>query len=522
MNVVFIHCHFERGGVTQVVENQIASINKRIDGRVCLASGGRNGGLSAATLDVAEPIVVEALDYDAVRAPDSTIESYQSTATKIAAELSTALVDRGLESSETILHWHNHSLAKNVALPEVIDPLLDHLGYRQLLQIHDFAEDYRPENFNRFLTALATSSVADVTNYCNPMTPAIHYATLTRADASVLQRIGIAKPRIHLLPNSVTLGDEELPDRDEALARVRAGAGLPKDARWCVYPVRGIRRKNVGEFLLLSRLIPENTFAGITLPPKTDIERRSYERWRGLALEVAPRAVFDAGTFPAVSFLDNIAASDFVLSTSVAEGFGMAFLEPWLASRGVIARQLPSVVDDFVANGVCLDRFYHSINIPGSEDWVSDCRKESDAAFAKVWEALPEEARPRPKPPSSFDMGTSVDFAQLTTHRQIEVLRRSAKDSGFEQAIRQQNPVVLRWFEEPFDDSVLLENRSRIRERFSLEIGGDRLLDVYQKMLAQSEDVASHIGQRESHSIVDIICSERAYFPCRTESEIAE
>ena len=156
----------------------------------------------------------------------------------------------------------------------------------------------------------------------------------------------------------MSLGSKPLPDHDVCAQKVRLAAQLDANTQWILYPVRGIRRKNIGEFCLLSMLMPEHAVLGVTLPPTTAIEAESYLRWKAFAQTYAPRAVFDAGTWPAVPFLENLAASRRVVSTSVAEGFGMAFLEPWLAGRGVVARRLPGVVDDFEENGLQLDRFY--------------------------------------------------------------------------------------------------------------------------------------------------------------------
>ena len=263
MNIVFLHCHFERGGVTQVVENQIASIAARIDGKLFLASGGRNGGLSAQTLKAAQTLVIKDLDYDVVRKTSDSSTRDDSAAAPIVADLVGQLSNHDVNFGDTILHWHNHSLGKNVSLPDAIYPFLDRDGFKQLLQIHDFAEDYRPENFVRLINQAVigrAASPAEVTEYCIPNTAGIHYATLTRADAELLDSVGLPSERRHVLPNSVSLGNEALPDHATSLDKIRRAAKLPTDARWCVYPVRGIRRKNVGEFLLAFTSVAERNF----------------------------------------------------------------------------------------------------------------------------------------------------------------------------------------------------------------------------------------------------------------------
>jgi hypothetical protein len=114
------------------------------------------------------------------------------------------------------------------------------------------------------------------------------------------------------------------------------------------------------------------------------VETRSYERWRELAHSVAPQAVFDVGHREDISFSQNLAASDYVLSTSVAEGFGMVFLEPWLSGRSVIARSLPTVAEDFLAAGIDFPLLYDSILIPGNREWIHSCIHESQNANDRV------------------------------------------------------------------------------------------------------------------------------------------
>ena len=97
--------------------------------------------------------------------------------------------------------------------------------------------------------------------------------------------------------------------------------------------MRGIRRKNLGEALLWSELLRDEIVVGITLEPINPAEAKSYERWNSLARELnSPirSGVVDAGR---IRFFEALAAADFILTTSVAEGFGMVFLKSWLAQR---------------------------------------------------------------------------------------------------------------------------------------------------------------------------------------------
>ncbi len=274
--------------MTQVVENHTQALRdqSQVD-RIVLVSGDRVGGLSQSTRESTEHFAIEDFDYDAQR---WTSELLSSRSDQLVQRLQQRLASAGLEPANSILHWHNHSLGKNTAVPAVIARLAAN-GWRLLLQIHDFAEDNRPENYLRLTTAIGAEDKTAVDRYLYPIASQIHYCTLTRADADVLVELGIPAGQVDCLPNSViapaavhdsSAGGSPL----EPITRVRQSLGLPPKARWCLYPVRGIRRKNVGELLLVSQLTSPDLFCGLTLCPTTPIEKRSYERWR----EVAQRA----------------------------------------------------------------------------------------------------------------------------------------------------------------------------------------------------------------------------------------
>jgi len=527
-----------------VVENHVAAIAQQIDGDIALVSGGRNDGIRESTLAAVNLIDVPLIDYDVMSTPDRSLgdEGREGLLNRIASTTEAVvagLAERGLDADNTVLHWHNHSLGKNVATPGVIKCLSARFGFRQLLQIHDFAEDFRPENYVNLAVAAQTQSGDEasfsplaVNRYLYPQSPAIHYAALTSADAELLEHVGVARQRRHVLPNSVALGDPPSIDPEEAREKLVRARSLPADTRWCVYPVRGIRRKNVGEFLLLSRLLPQNMRAGITLPPTTKIERLSYERWRQVATEVAPRAVFDAGTIDDVSFMDNLIASQFILSSSAAEGFGMAFLEPWLVRRGVIARRLPDVVRDFQATGMTLDHFYDAIWIPGDASWREACVRETDRALIAAWKPMTDRFGTwfsiRSGPQSEAD--DAIDFGTLTPRRQIEVLRRMHADVGFGKAISERNPALADHLAGGFDVSVLTHNQSVVKSEYSLARCGERLSKIYHCVASANQADAgrqtgtsrvavdaSPIGDR---SLVEVITRRRQFYPCRTETEI--
>ncbi len=499
-----------------MVENHVRALasSPHVD-RILLVSGRRVGGLSVETRNLAEQVSLSGFDYDnEAVAIGSAVERSIDLAQRLESEFAAA----GLHPDRTVLHWHNHSLGKNTAAPAVVRRLASN-RWRQLLQIHDFAEDNRPDNYRHLITAASPSDRAQLDGFLYPVASQIHYATLTQGDAEVLAKLGIPSDQTHRLPNSVVLPAESpRPSREESLKLVRRLMGLPDDARWCLYPVRGIRRKNVGEFLLLCRWLPENSFGGLTLCPTTEVEKRSYQRWQQVAASVSPRAVFDAARNSEVSLADNLSASDFAFSTSVAEGFGMAFLEPWLATRGVVARRLPTVTDDFESAGLRLNSFYSSIPIPGDVAWLDACRDEIKDAFTAAWSTVPKNFRPTLQGglPSDGQSSDVIDFARLTPPRQTEVLHAAADSLQYESELTKRSSRLVDLLHHPPDDDTIHHNASVVENHFSSDTQRAQLEQIYRDLLEADIDLDPDTPSAAGTAI-DLVAQARPFYPCRTE-----
>ena len=153
MKLVILHYHLHSGGVTRVIENHLRALN--VNGstgdplRLLVLHGGRMDGWPL-DLESQLPRIdlklcpIAGLDYDALSAADQP---------SLSQNLRSCLNRHNFSPAETLLHIHNHSLGKNAAFPRAMFQLAKE-GYRLLLQIHDFAEDFRPANY-RDLTELS-------------------------------------------------------------------------------------------------------------------------------------------------------------------------------------------------------------------------------------------------------------------------------------------------------------------------------------------------------------------------------
>ncbi len=166
-HIAIIHSHFEPGEVTDVVCNHVESLrssDKQSIEKIVLLSGNRVSGLNHPTFDHAETIQIRELgdetrDESLPPQPVAALKAFRRvdtgqaslTGRKLFERVDAALRRAGLHPENSILHWHNHSLGKNAALPFVVSHLAT-TGWRLLLQIHDLDADHAPENIQHLLT----------------------------------------------------------------------------------------------------------------------------------------------------------------------------------------------------------------------------------------------------------------------------------------------------------------------------------------------------------------------------------
>lgn len=483
MKLAILHYHLNPGGVTRVIANHLHALDAGDSTgpplEVLVLYDGQRAGWPHGLIDGLHRLDVRlmavprlAYDVDTIAQPDV-----------LARELKDILTRHGCQPDATVIHAHNYSLGKNGSLPGALRRLAGD-GYRFLLQIHDFAEDFRPENYRHLRESCAAGDVSQGVYFQAPL---VHYATLNRRDFSVLRAAGVADERLHFLPNPVPeLG--ELPSREAAKAALESRWGLPKHERYVLYPVRGIRRKNTGEMLLLSVLVNSagHTLANfaMTLAPLNPAAVPFYHRWTSLARELQLPCLFDTGGKGGLSFLENVAAADSILTTSVAEGFGMAFLESWLAGRPLVGRNLPEITADFVDAGLQLDALYERLAVPlewvGRDDVITAMQDACRELYAHYDAPLPDRANIE----AAVDRMTHdglIDFGRLDEPLQERVIRRAHSDASARDELVRLNPALARW-----DDAVepsIANNQRVIRGSYSVQASGVRLRSIYRALI---------------------------------------
>ena len=490
-NLAIVHYHFNRGGVTQVVWNQLRGLDATAAGgdeqasgrlQVAIIFGGRREGLRDEQLAQLKNIDVSlhpvpTLDYDAVQQETNDVRSD----TALAGELRNVLTERGFAPGETLLHVHNHSLGKNVSFPGALH-LLAEEGFHLLLQVHDFAEDLRPANYRLLTGGVAEGNDPSATIY--PQAPQIHYAVLNDRDYSILKSAQIVAERLHHLPNPVgELG--EMPTKADAREQLQQGFDVSPQSRYVVYPVRGIRRKNVGELLLWSALAQGDVTFGLTLPPLNPVERVSYDHWVQLAKELQLPCLFETGASGGLEFKENLAAADAVITTSIAEGFGMVFLETWLAGRPLIGRDLPEITVDFRESGIRFDALYSTMNVPIELVGQDAIRESLQSAYATLLNQYGKKNTPGDGVDALLE-GEVIDFAMLDSHLQTLVIRKASDDAATRNKLLEINPKIRSALQFEAGTETIEANASIVRYVYSLAECGLRLRNLYQKVMSSA------------------------------------
>lgn len=485
MKLAILHYHLNPGGVTQVIGQHLRALElvaERLgleesivlyDGQPSRAAEELAGG--AAVQPRVRIMAVPGLGYD---------EETTSDPDSLANDLQSVLSEAGFESDRTLLHVHNHCLGKNASLPGALRKLAAD-GYRQLLQIHDFAEDLRPANYRHLADAWRVSTTTDASQQMYPRASHIHYAVLNHRDLGILRSAGAEPDRLHLLPNPVG-APGRVADPDAARRRFQRAFDCENIERIIVYPVRAIRRKNVGEFLLIAAFADRGMLAALTLPATSDAERPTYTRWREAAERWKLPVRMEVGLSDNLTFPEILAAADRILTTSIAEGFGMVFLEAWLCSRMLVGRNLPEITADFVEQGVDLSHLAARVEIPMA--WVG-----ADAVAKNLAASYRDLAGRYGRDPESIDRGAldrlasaeTVDFARLTPQQQMEVIERVWTDRKSRDIVREGNPVL--WDSLATDSQVfgplIARNAAAVREHWSLEASAGRLEAVYRSVM---------------------------------------
>ncbi len=453
--IATVHYHLHPGGVTRVIGMSHKMLDQAGICSVVLAGEPPAGDGDLAT---DQTMVVPGLGYGV---PDDV-----PAAGRVLREALESTAAQALGGPPDIWHIHNHSLGKNPALTWAVYELA-RAGQPLLLQIHDFAEDGRPALYQRICRIIGEHGM-DPGDVLYPRGAHVHYALLNRRDRNILKAAGVPDTQTHYLPNPV-VGTEPLP---------------PATGTYYLYPVRGIRRKNLGECLLLAALFEGAASFAVTMAPKNPEQRPMYTFWveqsRALDLPID----FDVGG-SGTSLRTLLRQSRAALSTSITEGFGLGFVEPWLQGRAVVGRNLPEITDDFSRAGINLENLYSRLDVPRTAF-------DGPAFAGRLRDAYGETCLAYGRSPETSDFDTLVaetlgnqatDFGRLDETAQQQVLNNIIDNSGLRHRIGSPDTLLKL----PAAD-VVTTNALRIENAYGSKAFLQRLLRTYRSVRSSPAD----------------------------------
>jgi len=426
MQIVIAHSHLNPGGVTRIIESQIESLDYEVSVVVGHSSKPANITKRGAKLTVFEPLnYLENRFYPLGEANQMLNETYNFL--------------KDLLSENSILHFHNLNLGKNPIVTYAVY-LLARKGYKIFNHAHDFAED-RPNNFQFLKDIIERSFRADINQVLYPDLPNYHFGVLNSFDCERLITYGVNTERIHWIPNPVTFSvKEEFTNRTSAKTEVCQNLNLDTNKLLVTYPVRVIQRKNIGELILLSEIFKDTVNFLVTQPPQNPIEFKVYKKWVDFCNKEKINLTFEAGS--KVNFEKLIFGSDFCITTSYKEGFGMVYLEPWLLKTPVVGRDIDFITKDFRSDGFEFPALYKHILIEAN----------------------------------------GKDFKNLSMEEQMTQILNVKNDSRVKEKVIEQNPIFSLLFEK-VPKTVIEKNVSIIKNNYSLKGYGSKLQERY-KILA--------------------------------------
>lgn len=451
MRVAILHFHLRPGGVTRVIELAVESLSAQpVDVLVIAGEPVPESSRIAA----AGTACVPELAYGV--GPQSADALYNA--------VDAACIRHWGEKAD-VIHIHNHALGKNFALPLVVARWADE-GRALVIQLHDFAENGRPANYRLLKQHLG--GIVGLSRTLYPVSANIRYAVLNSRDRASLGASGLGGGA-NVLPNPVAIPP--------------GGAAIKRDVfeaeRLIVYPTRAIRRKNLGEAVFWAALAAEGDKIVLTAGAQSDADRMRHEQWRSLAEALDLPIVFDAQARFSRSAYDFLLGADVCLTTSVMEGFGMAFLEPFLAGKPLCGRDLPLVTTDFRATGLRYEGFYERLEIPARlvnrealtrmiRERVSTACRDYEISFSEdfVADAM-----------ASVGNADSIDFGRLDEPMQSSVIEKIAADPSF---AGECVPAAL-----TPDFDWVRENQRVVIEQYAVPNYGEKLLALYHESVTQ-------------------------------------
>ncbi len=466
MHITIFHYHLLPGGVTQVILSSVVSMLKYIPEitGITLVSGREENTENVlgeirdnVPLSIRNEIkveIVQELRYlsDQPSVPDT-------------EEMVRILTKRFAPG----IWWiHNFHLGKNPIFTKSLLIIAETCkNVKMIMHIHDFPECGRFQN----IRALRSYISEDL----YPQSNNVKYAVINSRDKQLLAEAGIHKESIFLLDNPVKKTDP-LPFRPDTYTKMdnffsgTEHSYIPK-APILIYPVRSIRRKNTLEAGLLSRLLVRETNLFVTLPGTSESEKEYSNMVEYAFKENLIPGVFASGLKGqenGFSFLEQVAVSSGIISSSVQEGFGYLFINALQWEKPLFARYLDVLRGTEHLFEHQQAGFYREVKIPMNPEEKNELRENYKEHFKRVSAIYPTlNIASLLKELEGMLKEEFIDFSYLSPGMQLDTLKK-LHDRSFLNEVRYMNKELLDRFEAILSNDFT-EGEEPGLERFSLQ-----------------------------------------------------
>ena len=455
MKIALFHYHLKPGGVTTVIKKQIEVLKDDCEILIISGEEPKNSRTESNDFKNIPVIIIPELAYCEKQFSLNEVKS-------IAKKIHNSCLEKigGCD----IFHAHNQKKKKNINLLKVLNEL-HNLGFRLFLQIHDFAEDGRTISYY----------FEDYPTHC-------HYGVINSRDYIILLNAGMKPEGLHKISNTIR-PFENLPSIKSK-----------PDKNYIHYPVRAIRRKNIGEIVLLSQFLEKTDQLAIGLPPTSPKDFPYYESWKNFCRENHANVLFEASY--AIPFLQLVAMAKMMITTSITEGFGFSFLEPWTANKVLCGRKIPDICIDFEEQGINFDHLYTRFAIPFTlldkkkffEKWKKATLWNTHLFYFSIKKNDMEKAF------HELTMDNAIDFGLLDKETQQSIIQKIIKSKLNKDMLLEKNPFILSLFDTNNKEDLIKKNKKIIQSYFTNDRYRKMLLRIYKKV--QAMDVTHEINKQ--------------------------
>lgn len=419
--IYFIHYHFIKGGVTTVIKNQIEVLKEEFN--IVLIGSKKIGEPSKLDFNNITFLNLEELDYQYYEKLD--FEEFQKTKNKILNFL-----NNNIDPVNGILFVHNYNLGKNVSFTQALLEFITEKNIPTFLQIHDFPECARWENY-KFIKKFINLPLYPAKNN-------IKYILINKDDYNRILKTKINNNNVFYLPNPVNLNNRNNIDIGKGVYKNfsknidknidntkndNTNKNINKEIEYNInknidkktdnnldynlkynkkfsynnekvlenlykiandegfnfnpelpivlYPVRTIRRKNILEAILIARIYKDKINLLVTLPANS-VKERKYE-------EIVKKSFKNKNFYGmwGISkkypqyFNSIVSISKLFLSTSVLEGFGLMFIEAISKGKSFFARNINVMKDfPFITENMVYKNFIVPVNKKTKDKYI--------------------------------------------------------------------------------------------------------------------------------------------------------